>query len=101
MHTGDSPKWVKSKRRRKRRREKERLNGGENNGQAMHGSRKPPGPKNRKTPAGNCSSGIPKISFMGAPEVGGKQCMEKERRKRERKSVLTLASYACERLHGW
>ena len=37
-HTGDSPKWVKSKRRRKR--EKERLNDGNNNGQATHGARK-------------------------------------------------------------
>ena len=33
---GDSPKWVKSK----RRREKERLNDGNNNGQATHGARK-------------------------------------------------------------
>ena len=40
-HTGDSPKWVKSK----RRREKKRLNDGDNNGQATHGARKPPGPK--------------------------------------------------------
>ena len=44
-HTGDSPKWVKSRRRRKkkkreREREKERLNNGENNGQATHGARK-------------------------------------------------------------
>ena len=38
---GDSPKWVKSKkRRRKREREKERLNNGDNNGQATHGARK-------------------------------------------------------------
>ena len=43
---GDSPKWVKSKRRRgKKRRERERLNNGDNNGQATHGARKPPGPK--------------------------------------------------------
>ena len=36
---GDSPKWVKSKKRRKKRekeREKERLNNGDNNGQATH-----------------------------------------------------------------
>ena len=33
---GVSPKWVKSK----RRREKERLNDGNNNGQATHGARK-------------------------------------------------------------
>ena len=39
---GDSPKWVKSKKRRKKkeRRKKERLNNGENNGQATHGARK-------------------------------------------------------------
>ena len=40
---GFSPKWVKSRRRRKkkrRERKKERLNDGENNGQAMHGARK-------------------------------------------------------------
>ena len=39
---GDSPKWVKSKKRRKREkeREKERLNDGDNNGQATHGARK-------------------------------------------------------------
>ena len=39
---GDSPKWVKSKKRRKRRRrgERERLNDGDNNGQATHGERK-------------------------------------------------------------
>ena len=41
---GDSPKWVKSKRRRKKRkkreRKKERLNTGDNNGQSMHGARK-------------------------------------------------------------
>ena len=41
-HTGDSPKWVKSKKRRekKKEREKERLNNGDNNGQATHGARK-------------------------------------------------------------
>ena len=42
---GDSPKWVKSKRQEKKekkrgRGEKERLNDGNNNGQAMHGARK-------------------------------------------------------------
>ena len=38
---GDSPKWVKSKKRRKRKRERkrERLNDGDNNGQATHGAR--------------------------------------------------------------
>ena len=43
---GDSPKWVKSRRRRekKKERKKERRNNGENNGQATHGARKPPGP---------------------------------------------------------
>ena len=46
LHTGVSPKWVKSKRRREK---KERLNDGNNNGQAMahastHGACKPPGP---------------------------------------------------------
>ena len=35
---GVSPKWVKSKRR--RRGERERLNDGDNNGQATHGARK-------------------------------------------------------------
>ena len=41
-HTGDSPKWVKSKRRRKKkeRKRRERLNDGNNNGQATHGARK-------------------------------------------------------------
>ena len=38
---GVSPKWVKSKRRREKK--KERLNDGNNNGQATHGARKPPG----------------------------------------------------------
>ena len=43
---GDSPKWVKSKKRRKKKkerekeRERERLNNGDNNGQATHGARK-------------------------------------------------------------
>ena len=40
---GVSPKWVKSKKRgekKKKRRERERLNDGENNGQATHGARK-------------------------------------------------------------
>ena len=41
---GDSPKWVKSRRRRgkkkRKERERERLNNGENNGQATHGARK-------------------------------------------------------------
>ena len=32
-------------RERERERQKERLNDGNNNGQAMHGARKPPGPK--------------------------------------------------------
>ena len=43
---GDSPKWVKSKRRREKKGEKEeeRLKDGENNGQATHGARKLPGP---------------------------------------------------------
>ena len=41
---GDSPKWVKSKRRRKKR-ERESAKVGDNNGQATHGARKPPGPK--------------------------------------------------------
>ena len=35
---GDSPKWVKSKKRRKRKRRG--LNDGDNNGQATHGARK-------------------------------------------------------------
>ena len=52
LHTGDSPKWVKSKRRKKRkekrgRGEKERLNDGNNNGQDTHGALKPPGPKDK------------------------------------------------------
>ena len=42
---GDSPKWVKSK---KGREKKERLNNGENNGQATHGAIKPPGPKEKE-----------------------------------------------------
>ena len=40
---GDSPKWVKNRRRRKKRekeREKERAKVGDNNGQATHGARK-------------------------------------------------------------
>ena len=43
---GDSPKWVKSKRRRKKnkkkeeRKRRERLNDGDNNGQATHGALK-------------------------------------------------------------
>ena len=51
---GVSPKWVKSKRRRKKKKRRERLNDGDNNGQATHGARKhawrthgarkPPGP---------------------------------------------------------
>ena len=43
---GDSPEWVKSRRRRKKRRERkrERLNNVDNNGQATHGARKQPGP---------------------------------------------------------
>ena len=43
-------KWVKSKRRRKRKseRERERAKVGDNNGQATHGARKPPGPKREK-----------------------------------------------------
>ena len=51
---GVSPKWVKSKRQRKKKdeREKERLNEGNNNGQAMHGARKPPGPKTSPMPMG-------------------------------------------------
>ena len=46
-HTGDSPKWVKSKRRREKERKKEKrgLNDIDNNGQATYGTRKPPGPK--------------------------------------------------------
>ena len=35
---GDSPKWVKSKKRREKK--GERMNDGENNGQATHGARK-------------------------------------------------------------
>ena len=43
---GDSPKWVKSGRRRgkKKERERERLNNGEKHA-STHGARKPPGPK--------------------------------------------------------
>ena len=37
---------------------------------------------------------------MAAPEVDEQQCMEKERKK-ESKSALTMAIYACERHHGW
>ena len=47
-HMGVSPKWVKSKRRREKKKKKERekrLNDGNNNGQATHRARKPPGPK--------------------------------------------------------
>ena len=38
LHTGDSLKWVKNKRRREKK--KERLNDGNNNGQATHGAHK-------------------------------------------------------------
>ena len=34
--------------REKKKRKEERLNDGDNNGQATHGARKPPGPKERK-----------------------------------------------------
>ena len=37
---GDSPKWVKSKRRREEKKESKRLNDGNNNGEATHGARK-------------------------------------------------------------
>ena len=33
---GDSPKWIKSKKRREKKEKEERLNDGNNNGQAMH-----------------------------------------------------------------
>ena len=42
---GDSPKWVKSKKRRKKKRERAKV--GDNYGQATHGARKLPGPKKR------------------------------------------------------
>ena len=46
---GDSPKWVKSKRRRKKKeRKRERDKVGDNNGQATHGACKPSGPINQK-----------------------------------------------------
>ena len=45
---GVSPKWVKSKRRREKKKER-RTNDGDNNGQATHGARKPPGPKRDDT----------------------------------------------------
>ena len=39
---------------------------------------------------------------MCIPEVGEKQWTERERKKREeKKKVLTMVSYACERHHGW
>ena len=41
---GYSPKWVKSRRQRKKEKKTKRPNDGNNNGQAMHGARNPPGP---------------------------------------------------------
>ena len=38
----------KQKTERKEKRERERLNDGNKNGQAMHGARKPPGPKRKE-----------------------------------------------------
>ena len=50
--------------------------------------------------------GYPNISSFdkNPPEVGAKECMEKkekERKKEQRKSVLTMASYACKVHHWW
>ena len=42
---------------------------------------------------GSKYSGIPKISFLSTPEVGEKQWMEKERREKEQKYVLTMANW--------
>ena len=50
---------------------------------------------------GSKYGGIPKISFLGTPKAGEKQCMDKRERKKERKYVITMASYACKRNHGW
>ena len=50
---------------------------------------------------GSKYGGIPKISFLGTPKAGEKQCMDKRERKKERKYVITMASYACKRHHRW
>ena len=70
---GDSPKWVKSKKRRKKKREKERekerLNDGDNNGQATHcnatscGARKAAWAKNR-LPTSNGSIDVLVCNFQ-------------------------------------
>ena len=61
-------------------RKKERLNDGENNGQATHGARKPPGPK---------------INFRAVPDViqkaNGSEKEKTEEKKEERKLVITMA----------
>ena len=67
---GVSPKWVKSK----KRREKERLNDGNNNGQAMHGARK--------------HAWRTQVCMAHASRLG-------------QKYVLTMTSYDCECPHVW
>ena len=83
-------------------REKERLNDGDNNGQATHGARKHAwrtqaawakrGEKERlnngqamhgaRKHAWRTQAARDKITFLGTPEVGEKQYMEKERREK-------------------
>ena len=76
---GDSPKWVKSKKRRKKRKKKERLNNGDNNGQATHGARK----HAWRTQAAWANY----FTHGRFPEVGQKQkTEEKEEREKERKT---------------
>ena len=76
------------KKRKKRERERERAKVGDNNGQATHGARKH---------AWRTQAAWAKIRFMGSPEVGEKHGTEIE----GKKTVLTVASFACNRHHRW
>ena len=109
---GDSPKWVKSKRRRKKRRE--RLNDGNNNGQATHGARKHTWRTHARTHAAWAKKDrtmlitMAKLRMAHAWRTHGKHMNLRTRfihgarkppgpkRKRDRKMVITMASYALQ-----
>ena len=78
---GDSPKWVKSKKQREKKKgEKERLNDGDNNGQATHGARKPPGLKMNTNTQGTAGGLGGRFSHMG---VFPKWIKSRRRRKKK------------------
>ena len=112
-HLGDSPKWVKSKRRSKKERNTPGTAGGLGGRDRMLAVKEEKTPKNQFFSRKKIKNYFKNIFFcihllvmpkywgkqifsLGSfPKVGQKQKTEKKKKKEERTMAITMASYAC------